>query len=135
MTMRLADRVRNVMVDAAVDEIDVGAGTAKLELWSGSKPANVGDAPAGTKLAEFDLPDPAFGDSASGVATANAITDTTGLADGEVGFARTLDKDAAALWDNDDVGTSGNQITLNTTTISTGVDVSVTSWTVTAPAS
>lgn len=138
MTMRIDDTTRNAMCDAAVDLLDAGSTNAggKLQLWSGDKPTNVGDTPGGTKLAEFDLPDPAFGAASSGKATANSISDTTGLADGTVGFARALDKDAVARWDNDDVGTdSANQIQLNTTDIANGGTVSVDSWTVTMPAS
>lgn len=138
MTMRIDSTSRNAACDAVVDLLDVGTTNAggKLQLWSGSKPTNVGDAPGGTKLAEFDLPDPAFGDASSGQATANSISDTTGLADGTVGFARALDRDETARWDNDDVGTSGsNQIELNTTDITNGGTVGVDSWTVTMPAS
>lgn len=135
MTMRISTAIRNALCDAAVDSIDSGAGTAKLQLWSGSVPAQVTDTPAGTKLAEFDLPNPAFGASAAGVATANAISDVVGLAAGTVGFARVVDRDGTGLWDNDDVGTSGTQIVLNTLTISVGLDVSVSSWLVQMPAS
>lgn len=135
MTMRISDSARSGACNGVVDLVDVGAGTAKLQLWSGSRPATVGGSPAGTKLAEFNLPDPAFGAASAGVATANAITDTTGLASGTVGFARVLDEDGNALWDNDDVGVGSGQIQLNTLSISSGVDVSVTSWTVTMPAS
>jgi hypothetical protein len=133
--MRLGATARSAAANGVVDLIDVGAATAVLEAWSGSRPASVGGAPAGTKLASFDLPEPCFGAASSGVATANAITGTTGLADGTVGFVQVTDQDANVLWDNDDVGVGSGQVQFNTLAISTGVDVDVTSWTVTMPAS
>lgn len=134
MTMRISTSWRNVCADG-VDLIDTGTGTAKLQLRSGARPANLTDAAAGTLLAEFDLPDPAFGAAATGVATANAITAVTGDADGDVGHFRVLDRDGTIVEDSDSVGTSGTELVLGTITISTGVDVSVTSWTVTMPES
>jgi hypothetical protein len=136
MTMRLSGgthNVRNACADAATGAINTGTGTAKLQLRSGAVGATP-DTASGTLLAEFSLPNPCFGSSASGTGTANAISDTTGLANGTVGHVRVLDRNGNAVWDNDDVGTSGTQIVLNTTTISSGLTVSVTSWTVTMPA-
>lgn len=134
--MRIATAWRNLAADG-VDLIDVGTGTAKLQLRSGTPPAALTDPAAGTLLAEFDLPNPAFGAAATGVATANAIAATTGLAAGDVGHFRVLDRDGAVVQDSGSVGTtgSGQELELNTITISTGVDVEVTSWTVTMPES
>lgn len=137
MTMRISGgtvNVRNTLTNGAVDLIDVGSGTAKLQVRSGAVGATP-DTASGTLLAEFSLPNPCFGNSSSGTATANAISDVTGAANGTVGHIRVLDRNGNALWDNDDVGTSGTQVVLNTLTISTGLTVSVTSWTVTMPAS
>lgn len=137
--MRLDDDVRNAMCDAAVDLIDAGTGTAHLQLWSGSAPADPSTAPAGDLLAEFDLPDPAFGSASSGAASANGLTiSTTGesAAGGgtTVGFARVVDQDGSGLWDDDDVGTSGNSIEVSSTTVSDGQSLDLTSWTFTVPA-
>lgn len=139
MAMRISTAARSAACDAVVDLVDSGAGTAKLQLWSGPLPASVGGTPSGVMLAEFDLPNPCFGSASNGVATANAITPTTGLpaAGGgtDVGFARVVNRNGTVVWENDSVGTSGTQIVLNTLAISEGADVSVTSWTVTMPAS
>lgn len=132
MTLRLSDAVANAGADAAVDLIDAGTTNAagKIEFYTGSPPANVGDAPGETLLVSVDFADPAFGDAASGTASANSTPlTTTGDADGDIGWARILDKDETALWDEDDVGTgAGNAITVNTVTVSTGVDFEVTSY-------
>lgn len=132
MAMIISTAARNASCDAFVDLVDAGSTNSggKLQIYSGSQPAGPGSAATGTKLAEFDLPDPAFGDASSGQATANSISTTTGLDDGTAGWFRVLDRDETAVWDAE-VADSG--ITFNTTTISTGVDVDVTSWTVTMP--
>jgi hypothetical protein len=134
MTIRISTPSRDGACNAIVDLIDVGGSPAKLQLWSGSRPATLGDPPAGTKLAEFSLPNPCFGAAATGVATAAAITGTTGLAAGTVGFAVVRSRGDVAIWDNNDVGTSGTQLVLNTLSISVGVAVTVVSWTTTMPA-
>lgn len=130
----LASSVRAAMNDAMVDAIDSGAGTAVLQLRTGSAPAATTDAAAGTLLASFNLPNPAFGASSSGVATANTISGTTGAAAGTVGHYRVVNRGGTCVWQSNSVGTSGTALVLNTTTISSGVDVTISSWTVTQPA-
>lgn len=133
--MRISDDVRNAAADGSVDTIDVGAGTAVLEVYSGAAPANIGDAPAGTLLLSFNLPNPAFGAAASGVATLLGVPiSTTGLAAGTAGYARIVDRNGDVNFDTQDVGTSGNEVTMSTTTISIGLDVDLTGCTVTMPA-
>ena len=135
MTMRVSTGVRDGAASAFSTEVDAGAGTSVLELRSGARPTNLTDAAAGTLLASFDLPDPSFGAPSSGTITANAITATTGAADGTVGHFRVVNGDAAPVEDSDSVGTSGTELVLNTLEISTGVDVEITAWTVTFPES
>lgn len=134
MANRISTSARNAACNGIVDQIDVGSGTAKLQLRTGSRPTNLTDAAAGTLLAEFNLPNPCFGNSSSGTATASAITSVTGLASGTVGHFRVLDRDGTIVEDSDSVGTSGTELVLNTTTIASGANVSITSWTGTQPA-
>ena len=133
MTMRVSTGVRNAAADAFTGQVDAGAGTSVLQLRSGAVPTNLTDAAAGTLLASFDLPATTFGAPATGTITANAITATTGAADGTVGHFRVVDGDGNPVEDSDSVGTSGTELVLNTLEISTGVDVEVTAWTVTFP--
>ena len=135
MTIRVSTGVRNGAASAFSTEVDAGAGTSVLELRSGARPTNLTDPAAGTLLASFDLPDPAFGSPSTGTITANAITATTGDNDGTVGHFRVVNGDSAVVEDSDSVGTSGTELVLNTLEISTGVDVEITSWTVTFPES
>jgi hypothetical protein len=131
--MVITTALRSILADAAVDNIDSGGGTAKLAIYTGSAPGP-DNAATGTKLAEFDLPNPAFGAASSGVATANAISDTTGLASGTAGYFRVVNRGGTAVWEGT-VGVGSGELQLNTLSISSGVTVSITSWTVTMPAS
>lgn len=138
MSVRISTAARNDGIDGVADQIDVGAGTAVLQLRTGARPANLGDAAAGTLLAEFDLPNPCFGAGGAvvaGRADAEAIADTTGEADGVVGHARVLDRDGDPVLDTDSISTDGSgEVDLNTATINTGVTVSINFWRITLPA-
>jgi hypothetical protein len=132
---RISATARSAACDGVVDRVDTGTTTtSKLQLRTGTRPTNLTDAATGTLLAEFALPNPCFGAAATGVATANAISNVSGLAAGTVGYFRVIDRDGTIVMDSDSVGTSGTELVLNTTTISIGVTVSVTSWTATMPA-
>ena len=135
MTMRVSTGVRDGAASAFATEVDAGAGTSVLELRSGTPPTNLTDAAAGTLLASFDLPATSFGAPSTGTITANSIDATTGDDDGTVGHFRVVNGDGDAVEDSDSVGTSGTELVLNTLEISTGVDVEITSWTVTFPES
>ena len=69
--MALNTRVSEACAIAAcnteVDLIDSGAGTAKLQWYTGTQPASPDDAITDqTLVAEFNLANPAFGDAATG---------------------------------------------------------------------
>jgi len=133
--MRISTAARSAACDAVVDITETGSGTAVLEIYTGSAPGTFGTTPAGTLLVSFDLQDPAFGAASSGVATLLGVPISgTGVGDGTAGFAQVVDQNGDTLMDTEDVGTSGNVITMSTTTVSTGLDVSLTAMTVTMPA-
>lgn len=134
MATRISTASRNAAADAIVDLLDAGAGAGTLKIYTGPQPATGDTAESGTLLATFTLSDPAFGAASSGVATAAAIANTTGVAAGTAGYFRAEDSTGANVLDGS-VGTSGADLNLNTTTISVGLTVSITSWTVTMPAS
>ena len=82
-----------------------------------------------TLLAELAFSDPAFGVPASGVLTANAINDDTSAnAAGTATWFRVVDSNGTFVYDGS-VGltSSGEDLELNTTTFSVGLNVSVTS--------
>lgn len=139
MALTVATAVRNAMCDAAVDSVDAGSGAGKLRIYSGSRPAGPDTAPGGgnTLLAEITLDDPAFGAASSGAATLDVSPDkqdTSADATGTATWARLVDSDGNGKIDCS-VGTSGADINLNTTSIVAGAVVTITSGTITMPAS
>ena len=128
MAVTLATAVRNAMADACVDLIDVGS----------ANPAGlirIGTAGMATILAELDFANPAFGAAAAGVATANAIADETNAPNtGTAAEFDIQDRDRNTLVSGS-VGVSGEDINFNTVSITAGDTVSITSLTVTMPAS
>jgi hypothetical protein len=141
MTMRITDTILNAAVNLLADAPDAGAGANGLiRFYSGTPPATLTGAPAGTLLAEVDLQDPAFnagGTTNVGEAEALGVPlATTGLAAGTIGWARILDTDglnADTLWDEDDVDDTGTPaILVNTLTVSVGVAFEVVSYVLSA---
>lgn len=133
MTMRLASGSRSAAADAVVDRLDAsGAGT--LKIYSGAQPANPATGPTGVLLATVTLNAPAFTAATTGVANlivSPALT-TTGVADGVAGWFRAADGAGVAVFDGA-CGTSGQELNLTSTTISTGGTVNVISGTYTQP--
>ncbi len=135
MATRIPNAVRSAAADAVVDLLDAGPAAGTIQIRSGAQPASANDAASGTLLATFTLADPAFGAAANGVATAAAVANTTGAAAGTAGWFRALDSTGATVLDGSVTATGGGgDMTLNTTTISVGLTISLTSWTVTMPA-
>jgi len=122
--------LRNSRLDEVTTLIDGGAGAGLLRIYDGTRPATGGTAT--TLLAELTMSDPSFPAASSGAMTANAISDDTSAdAAGTATWFRLTDSTGAAVVDGD-VGTSGSDLNLNTTTFSVGLNVSVTSLVLTA---
>ena len=142
--MALATRISNAAAIAAcnaiVDLLDAGAGAATVKIYDGSQPADPDTAVgAQTLLAELTCSDPAFGNAADaapgGRATAAAVTsDASANATGTAAWFRAADSNGVAIIDGS-VGTSGADMNLDSVSIVAGVEVAVTSWTVTMPES
>lgn len=130
-TLKISTTARNTACDGIVDLCDAG-GAGTLEIRTGSQPANPGTAASGTLLATFTLPNPAFGAASTGVATLNAVTSVTAAATGTAGYFRIKNNAGTAIMDGD-CGTSGATLNLNTTSITSGGNVSITSGTITMP--
>lgn len=139
MTVRISTAARNASADAIAALINVGT-NGVLRIYSGTQPATPATTPSGTMLAEFALSDPAFAAAIVGVATLDvtpALTDT-GITNGTAGYFRIVDSAEAAgtglgILDGSITATGGGgDLTMNTVTISTGVNVTVTAGTLTA---
>lgn len=121
-----ATALRNAQMDAITTFAGNGA---KLRIYDGTRPATGGTAT--TLLAEFTLGSPLASGAASGVLTVTNPSSTTGSASGTATWFRIVKSDGATHVLDGSVGTSGADLNLNTTTISNGVTVSITSFTIT----
>lgn len=127
MAISLAAARKNEMLDAIADNCNSG----RLRIYSGSVPANADAALGGaTLLAELTMNATAFGAASGGTITANAITaDTSADNTGTASFFRIFQSDGTTVVYQGTVGTSGADLNLNSTTINAGVQVQVTSLT------
>jgi len=115
--------------NAQLDAITTAVGNAGLlRIYDGTRPATGGAAT--TKLAEFTLGTPFAAGAAAGVLSPTLPSDATGLAASTATWFRVVTSGGTFVIDGS-VSTSGADMNLNTTTISIGVTVSVTSWTIT----
>ena len=136
MALSLATTARNAMCDALVDLIDAGASAGTIQIRTGTRPANPNTAATGTLLATVTLIDPAFGSAASGVATLSDPVAVTAVATGTATWFRALDSNSNAVMDGDVTATGGGgDLTLATTSITSGLSVDITGGTVTVPVS
>jgi hypothetical protein len=126
MTTGYNPLLRNSQLDAITAFAGPGA---KLQLMDGTRPATGGAAT--TKLAEFVLGSP-FAPAASGATLSPTLpAATTGLAAGTATWFRIVKADGTTHVIDGSAGTSGTDLVLNTATISVGVNVSVSAFTIT----
>lgn len=137
---RISNAAAKAACDAIVDLIDGGAAAGTAKLYTGTQATDPDTAVgAQTLLGTLTFSDPAFGNAADanpgGRATASSITsDSSADATGTATWFRTADSNAVAVMDGS-VGTSGADMNLNTTSIVSGAEIAITSWTVTMPES
>ncbi len=121
--------LRNNQLDEITTLIDAGS-DGFLRIYDGSRPATGGAAT--TLLAQLTFATASFPAASSGAMTANTIADDTSAdAAGTATWFRVVDSAAAHVMDGD-VSTSGSDLNLNTTTFSIGLNVSVSSFVLTA---
>jgi hypothetical protein len=120
--------IRNAQLDAITTR--AGA-SALLRFYDGTRPATGGTAT--TKLAELTC-NATFAPSASGgVLTLNAITaDSSADATGTATWFRIVKSDGTTFVMDGNVGTSGSDLNMNSTSFTAGGSVATTSFTITA---
>lgn len=134
--IRLATIGRNAAATAVVGLLDAGAAAGKIEIRSGTQPADPQTTATGTVLATVTLSDPAGGAASAGAVTITDPVSVTGVAAGTATWARFLDSNNNAVIDMDVTATGGGgAITLSTTTISVGVTVDMGTVVITMPQS
>lgn len=126
MTTTISAAARNAACDAIVDLIDAGSTDANGDLVIQTS----GD----VEIATLALSDPAFGNAAAGVATANPISDDSNATGGTAANFILQDKDNTEVM-RGLCGTSGAELNLSSLSIGSGDTVSVSSLTATMPAS
>lgn len=126
---RLAAAARNAAADAITALIGANG---RLKIYDGSQPTDPDTAlGAQVLLANLALSADAFADAASGVSTANAITDDSSAdATGTATWFSLTTSGGTRIIDGS-VGTSGANLNLNTTSIVAGAAVGVSSLTLT----
>jgi len=119
--------IRNVMLDAITTR--AGA-SALLRIYDGTRPATGGTAT--TLLAELTCNATFAPAAASGVLTLNSITqDSSANSSGTATWFRIVKSDGTTFVMDGNVGTSGSDLNLVTTTIVATQPVSVTSFVIT----
>ena len=98
-------------------------------MYDGTRPATGGAAT--TLLGTFTCGTPFSGAAAAGVLSPTLPAATTGSAAGTATWAR-ITTSAGVFVADYSLGTSGTEIVINTTTISIGLTLSITAWSVTA---
>lgn len=127
MAIAYAETLRHSMLDAITTR---AGGSALLRIYDGSRPATGGTAT--TLLAELTC-NATFAPAASGGAlTLNAITqDSSANATGTATWFRIVKSDGTTHVLDGNVGTSGSDLNLTTTSITAGQPVQVTSFVIT----
>ena len=116
--------------DAEANALAPLMNSGKLRIYSGTIPTHCDDSiGAAVLLAELTMGATAWGASASGVLTANAITSANAAASGTHSFFRVWNAAGTTAYLQGNTGTSGADLNLNAATTTSGVSVSVTSLT------
>lgn len=110
----------------------------QFRIYTGTAPTNCDDAATGTLLAELVMNSgsgQAFNTPSNGVATAKAITaDSSANADGTAGYWRIWDSAGTTAYLQGTCGVGATyDLNMNSVAIQTGANVSVSSFTYTAP--
>jgi hypothetical protein len=131
MTFQFSTTVRNARLDA----IETAIGTAPiLKIRTGAAPANCGTADSGTVLATLTLPSDWLANASSGSkAKSGTWEDSSADATGTAAHFRIYDSGGTTCHIQGDVTATGGggALTLDNTSIATGQDVVITSFTIT----
>lgn len=124
---------KNAALSAVIAAIDAGSGPGTIQIRTGSSPGP-GSAATGTLLATVTLIDPSFGSVSGGSASLADPAAVTAVATGTAGYCRVLDSTGAVVMDGTVTATGGGgDLTLASTSISSGQSVDITGGTLTQP--
>lgn len=136
MATKITNTIASLLADAIDNDVNT-SGPGKIIIYNGTggEPATA-DTAITTQgvLATFTLGATAFGNASNGVITLNGVPLTVAAsASGTAAFFRLTRGNGTTVILQGTVGTSGQQLNLNTTTITSGVNVTITSGTITVP--
>lgn len=133
----ISNACAKAMANTFNDQVNIGTTAAVLDIRTGAQPADPDTAATGTLLGTLTFSDPAFTAATDanpgGRVTASAITnDSSADATGTAGYfrIRATGTGAADVADGE-VGTAASDLNMNTTAITAGSTISITSMTVT----
>lgn len=126
MTTGYVATLRNAQLDAITTFVGAGG---KLRIYSGTRPATGGTAT--TLLSEHTLGSPFAPAASGGVLSPTLPANVNGSSTGTATWFRVLKADGTTIGFDGSVGTSGQDLNLNTTSIASGVPVAITAWTIT----
>lgn len=131
MALQLSTTVRNALLDA----IEAAIGTSPiLRIRTGSAPANPAAADTGTVLATLTLPSDWMAAASSGSkAKSGTWQDASADNSGTAGHFRIYDSGDTACHIQGTVGTSGTDMTVDSTSFTAGQSFTINSFTLTAP--
>lgn len=129
--MKMADSTVNAMM--AGIETDVGV-SPKLQVWSGTVPADETAAPAGTKLVEMTLPSDWLTAPSAGIVAKNGNWTGTAIAAGTATFARICTSAGVSkIQATISIAGGGGEAIIDNSNINTTQVVTVTSFSFTGP--
>jgi hypothetical protein len=128
-------------VEAAVNAVAARENGGFLGIYTGSQPADGNQVLTGTLLVKLALSASAYAlATASGSvgarvasALANSITAASAVATGTAGYFALLKADGVTVEAMGSVGTSGCDLNLNSTSITSGIPVSISSFSLSQP--
>jgi hypothetical protein len=140
--MAAAPSLTQLAANAMADALDAYAntgGVAKIIIYTGSAPANADAAATGSVLVTFDsthgpTQNPLFGSASSGtISLAGVPLTTAATGTGTAGYFRIYQNNGTTCVFQGTVGTASADLILNTTSLTTGVNVTITSGTINMP--
>lgn len=127
----MAVNFTNAMNNTRSATISTAAGaSATFKIYTGSAPTNADTGVTGTLLVTLTGA-ATFGTSTTGVLTLGAVASGTAVATGTAGYCRVATSGGTAICDLTLVGTSGSDLNLNSTSITSGGIVAISSGTIT----
>lgn len=133
MTVQWSTTVRNALLDQWETTIGV---SAKVQVWTGSVPANCATASSGTKLVEYALASDWAANASAGSKAFNGLPVAgTASATGTAGYYRITDSAGTTCHEQGTVTATGGggDMTIDNTSITSGQTVNITGFTKTAP--